>query len=336
MIGDRKIFSIDLGTKSTRIAVRKKGLAVNQPTLVLMDKNTNHFISYGEEAEDGAPSGIKSAYMQIKPIQHSVIADYKATKAYLSHYLYSLLGRVSFKKPDAILTISGNANSSERRALLDACYDSGFKKVYLLPTIYACALGAGLNIREPKGRMIINFGAGGFEVATFSMGGIVSHQNLKLGGNDIDEAITQKIRREYGVVIDKQLARNIKESYVNVNGDVVIKPLRVEGRRQRTKELKKITIANETLMKGITPYLERMVRSAKKVINDTPPDLIADIMGSGVLMTGGLSQMQGLDIYFSKSLKLACFKADQPALCSVRGALIAITHAKDFEKQIAD
>ncbi len=299
--------------------------------MLVRDRSNDHWQSYGSDAELVLPQASKHLEL-VRPYRDSVIADYQATAALLKHYVAGGSRRFLVRKPNALVTVSGLANSSEKRALIDAATAAGLNKVSLIPAVYAAALGAGANISAPKGAMIIHAGAGSTEIAMFSSGFVVASQRLRLGGIGLSEALEQRVRRESGVRFSPVDIERLKHSYIDIGPKAKKKPISLKGEQVGSGKPKRISIENELLCRALEPSLDRIVRAARKVIEASPPELVSDVMEHGALLTGGSAQLEGLSALLSSRLKLACSVAEEPLLCPVRGASLALTHVADFSR----
>lgn len=324
--------AIDFGSSTTRVAQGRKGVAAGNATALAIDETDDKVIAYGDEALDMAgrsPETITVVY----PLNAGVIADYKATRQLLKVYLRSTLGPIQFKKPEAMITVSASATSTEKRALIDAGKEAGIKTVHLIQTPVAAALGAGLPITEPKGSVIVDIGSGTTEIGVFSLGGTVSGAAIRVGGSNIDEAIVRFMRREHNMVIGNDEIKRIKHQFVDLNGESLVATT-VHGRNLHQGTPKTVTIKLGQLNPYIEGALQRVVAIMRKVMERTPPDLLSDVIHSGVILSGGSSQLKGLPAFLSKKLNVAFIVADEPELASVKGAQAALLHLEEYRRSL--
>ena len=324
--------AIDFGSSTTRFVVGKKGSVVSNATALAMDETDDKIIAYGQEALDMAgrsPDTITVIY----PLSAGVIADFKSARQLLKVYLRQAIGPLQFKKPEAMITVSASATSTEKRALIDAGKEAGIKTVHLIRTPVAAALGAGLPITEPKGSVIVDIGNGTTEIGVFSLGGTVSGAAIRVGGSNIDEAITRFMRREHNMIIGHDEIRRIKHEFVDLMGESTTSTV-VHGRNLHQGTPKTVTIKLGQLNPYIELVIQRIVSIMRKVMERTPPDLLSDVIHSGIVMSGGSSQLTGLPEYLSKKLHVAFVVTDEPELTTVKGAQAAIIHLEEYRRSL--
>ena len=329
-----KKLAIDLGTSMTRIHIPKKGIVVNEPTMIALEDegDVSSAIAVGNRAGEMHGKSPDSLTV-VSPMKSGVIADYGATKAMLSRFINQSTGRFHLSKPEAMITISGTATSTEKKALLDAALESGLQNVHLIQTHVAAALGAGLEISEPSGALVIDIGAGTSEIGVFSLGGVVAEASTRVGGDNFDDAIRLLCRREHGVRISSDELFKLKSKFLNLKAREN-NSHNMTGQSLIQGTPKKVTIKQKQLQSYVESPLDSIVRSFKKVLEQTPPDIISDVAKNGVVITGGGSQMRGLGDYLSKKLNIACFRAQHPELASIKGANLALTHVDDYKKSL--
>lgn len=329
-----KKLAIDLGTSMTRIHVPRKGVVVNEPSIITFDSDAlnSNVVAVGARASEMSGKSPDELHI-VEPMRAGVIADYRATRELLSRFIHQSSGRFHLSKPEAMLTLSGTATSTEKKALLDASLEAGLQNVHLIQTNVAAALGAGLQITEPTGVMVIDLGAGTTEVGVFSLGGVVAEKAIRTGGNNIDEAIRLMARREHGIHISSDELKRLKFKFLNLkakeNNSVTI-----TGQSIIQGTPKKATIKQKVLQGYLEPPLESIVRSIKSTLEQTPPDVVSDIAKHGVTMTGGSAKIKGLGHYFSKQLHVAFIKSQHPSLACIKGAHLALTHLEDYRKSL--
>lgn len=324
--------AIDFGSGTTRLALGRKGVVVSNATALALDESEGKIIAYGHDALDMAgrsPENISVVY----PLSAGVIADYKAARQLLKVYIRQALGPLQLTKPEAMISVSASATSTEKRALIDAGREAGLKTVHLISTPIAAALGSGLPITEPKGNVVIDIGGGTTEIGVFSLGGTVSGAAIRIGSNNIDEAIARFMRREHNMVIGQEEIKQIKHTFVNLVGESTTSMV-VHGRNLHQGTPKTVTIKLGQLNPYIETVIQRMINVLRKVMEKTPPDLLSDVIHDGILLTGGGSQLGGLTEYLSKKLHVAFVIAAEPELATVKGALAAINHLDSYRKTL--
>lgn len=328
-----KRLGIDLGTTNILIYIPQKGIVINEPCMVALDASDNKVMAIGTEAKEmlgRTPDSIIAA----KPLKDGVIANYHITRAILEHYINKLGGRVRLFKPDAMVAIPAGVTSTERRAVIDACTAAGIKNAYVIKKPLAAALGAGISIASPSGNMIIDIGGGTTEVAVLSLGDIVASSSVRVGGNKMDEAITNHIRKKYNLVIGETTAENIK---IQVGAALPLKKelkMEVSGCNTISGLPESIMISTPDVVIAIREVLSEIIAAVKSVLQKTPPELASDVMDKGVILTGGASQLRSLDKMLTKIIGVPCQVAEDPMLCVAKGTGIAVENLEGFKKSV--
>lgn len=328
-----KRLGIDLGTTNILIYIPQKGIVINEPCMVALDASDNKVMAIGSEAKEmlgRTPDSIIAA----KPLKDGVIANYHITRAILEHYINKLGGRVRLFKPDAMVAIPAGVTSTERRAVIDACTAAGIKNAYVIKEPLAAALGAGISIATPSGNMIIDIGGGTTEVAVLSLGDIVASTSVRVGGNKMDEAITNYIRKKHNLVIGEATAENIK---IQVGAALPLKKeLKMEASGCNTISglPESLMISTSDVVVAIREVLAEIIAAVKTVLQKTPPELASDVMDKGVILTGGASQLRNLDKMLTKIIGVPCQVAEDPMLCVAKGTGIAVENLEGFRKSV--
>ena len=318
MLFVEKEIAIDLGTSSTLLYVRGKGISMREPTVVAVDKVTGKLLKVGSEAEKmlgRTPANI----VAIHPIANGVISDYDMT----TRMLQELLSRVtsfSFFKPSVIVCVPGSITGVEERAIIDATIEAGARKVYLLETAVATAAGAGIDISKPDGHMIVDIGGGTTEVAVISLGGVVECESIKTAGDAFDEAIVKYIRRKHNVLIGTRTAEELKRSIGCAYPRTEIGSMEVKGRCLLTGLPKAVTISSNDMIEALEEPLETILETVHIVLERTPPELVADISVNGIVMSGGCSLIWGLDKLITSRTGIEAVVVDDPLACAAYGA----------------
>ena len=311
---------IDLGTASVLVFKKGKVIVLHEPSVVAIDKNTNRIIAVGEEARrmlGRTPGHI----VAIRPLKEGVIADYDTTEKMLAYFIRKIMGRRLFFKPRVIVCIPTGATDVEERAASQATLSAGARQAYIVEEPLAAALGAGVNISDATGNMVVDIGGGTSDIAVLSLGGIVCNTSLRVGGDKFDEAIIRFVRREYNLLIGDRTAEDIK---IKV-GTALVTPqnqhrsIEVRGRDLLTGLPKNVTITSEGCFKALQEPIEAIIDGVKKVLEITPPELAADIVNNGIVMTGGGSLLDGLDELLSRETNLPVHIADDAISCVARG-----------------
>ncbi|MDR1615768.1 MAG: rod shape-determining protein MreB [Syntrophomonadaceae bacterium] len=311
---------IDLGTASVLVFRKNRGIVLHEPSVVAVDKNSNKIIAVGEEARQmlGRTPG---HIVAVRPLKEGVIADYEMTEKMLSYFIRKVVGRKFFWKPRVVVCIPTGATEVEERAVRQATLASGAKKAFIIEEPVAAALGAGINISEATGNMIVDIGGGTSDIAVLSLGGIVCNSSLRIGGDKFDEAIVRYVRREYNLMIGDRTAENLK---INVGcayltAETQGRSMEIRGRDLLTGLPKTVSITAEESLMALEETTEALIEGVKKVLEVTPPELAADILNNGIVMTGGGSLLHGLDILLSNETSLPVHIADEAIRCVAKG-----------------
>lgn len=314
-----KDMGIDLGTAYTVVYVRGKGIVISEPSVVAIQKTTKEIIAVGEEAKKmvgKTPQDIEA----IKPMRNGVIADFDVTKMMLRYFMGKVHGRKGMFKPRVIVCVPSGITEVERRAVIDATLQAGAREAYLIEEPLAAAIGAGLPIHEPRGNMVLDIGGGRTEVAVISLGGIVVRESIKVAGDEMDNAIIEYMNRVHELVIGEQMAENIKKTIGNVDDDMDEIRMEVKGRDLRNGVPKVKEISSSEIREVLKPVAQRIVDAVKAVLEQTPPELSADIIDRGIVMTGGTSLLKGLDKMVSKGVGVPAYLSEDPMYCVALGA----------------
>ncbi|MGR6837387.1 rod shape-determining protein MreB [Syntrophomonas erecta] len=311
---------IDLGTASVLVFKKGKGIVLHEPSVVAIDRNTDRIIAVGEEARQmlGRTPGYITA---VRPLKEGVIADYDTTEKMLSYFIRKVIGRRLFFKPRVIVCIPTGATDVEERAVRQATLSSGGRQAFIIEEPLAAALGAGINISEATGHMVVDLGGGTSDIAVLSLGGIVCDTSLRVGGDKFDEAIIRYVRREYNLMIGERTAEELKMNIgtVCVTNENRHRSMEVRGRDLVSGLPKTVTITAEESWEALQEPIETVIDGVKKVLEITPPELAADIVNNGIVMTGGGCLLDGLDILLSRETNLPVHIAEDAVSCVARG-----------------
>ena len=311
---------IDLGTASVLVFKKGEGIVLHEPSVVALDRNTNKAIAIGDEARQmlGRTPG---HIVAIRPLREGVIADYDTTEKMLTYFIKRVMGRRLFFKPRVIVCIPTGATDVEERAVRQATLASGAKEAFIIEEPLAAALGAGLNIEEATGNMVVDIGGGTSDIAVLSLGGMVCNTSLRVGGDKFDEAIIRYIRREYSLMIGERTAEDIKIQIGTawITDENENKSMDVKGRDLVSGLPKTIKIRSTESWEALEEPVYAVIEAVKKVLEVTPPELAADIVNTGIVMTGGGSLLNGLDKLLSKETRLPVFIAEDAISCVAIG-----------------
>ncbi len=311
---------IDLGTASVIVFKKGSGIVLHEPSVVAIDKNTNRIIAVGEEARQmlGRTPG---HIVAIRPLKEGVIADYDTTEKMLTYFIRRIMGNKLFFKPRVIVCIPTGATDVEERAVRQATISSGARQAFIIEEPLAAALGAGINISEATGNMVVDVGGGTSDIAVLSLGGLVCNDSLRIGGDKFDEAIIRYVRRVYNLMIGDRTAEEIKirVGTAYVTDDNRNRSMEVRGRDLLTGLPKTISITSAESWEALQEPVEAVIEGVKKVLEITPPELAADIVNNGIVMTGGGSLLDGLDVLLSKETNLPVHIAEEAICCVAMG-----------------
>ena len=328
-----KKLGIDLGTANTLVFVPGKGVVLFEPSVVAVSEQDNKILAVGLEAKKmlGKTPDSIIAY---RPMKDGVIADYRVTEAMLRYFIDKALGRWSLFKPEVMVSVPAGVTSTERRAVIEAAIKAGAKNAYVVKEPILAAIGAGIPIQEPMGHMIVDIGGGTTDVAVISLGGIVASTSVKCAGNKIDYAIADYIKKTFNLAIGDKTAEEIK---INIGSAVPMEEelsMTIKGRDflsglPRTAEIK----TNE-IVKAINKELRDMIKAIKDVLQETPPELAADIIDRGIIMTGGSSQLRNLAELVFRRTGVKATVAKDAMYCVAKGTGIALEHLDVYKKSI--
>src|SRR3989344_2323406 len=328
----RKI-GIDLGTTNTLVFLPDKGIVINEPTVVALKKPENSVLAVGAEAKEmvgRTPENI----ITYRPLKEGVIAEYYITQAMLRYFIEKSIGAFNIFKPEVVISVPAGITSTEERAVTNAAKEAGAKEVFLVKEPLLASLGAGIPIHSSEGNMIVNIGGGTTEVAVISLGGIVAWSSLRIAGNRFDQAITEYTRKKYGLAIGESTAENIKITAGSALPNKTKADVKVRGRDLMTGLPKNIIINSNEVAEAINPFLVEIVNSIQSVFNVTPPELAADIMENGMILSGGSSQLRYLDEFIKRSLGVEAFVAEDPFFCVAKGTAIVLSHIDVYKRTL--
>lgn len=328
-----KKVAIDLGTTNVLVHVPKRGIVINEPSVVAISKEDGKVLAVGIEAKEmigRTPDTIVAE----RPLKDGVIANYRTTEAMLRYFINKALGGIRLFRPEVMIAVPAGITSTERRAVVDAAMAAGARAAYIIKEPIVAAIGADIPIGSPSGHMIIDIGGGTAEVAVISLGGIVSWGSVRIGGTRFDVSIAEHIRRKYGLAIGDRSSEEVK---IRVGSAMYMnEPLSMEvkGRDVITGLPRTITVTSDDTTEALQHDLEGLVEAIKEVLHKTPPELSADVMDKGIIMSGGSSQLRNLDELISHATGVACYVADEPLLCVAKGTGIALENLDNYKRSI--
>lgn len=328
-----KKLGIDLGTANTLVFVPGKGIVLNEPSVVAVSEIDNKILAVGNDAKDmiGRTPDSIIAY---RPMKDGVIADYRVTEAMLRYFISKALGKWSFIKPEVMISVPAGVTSTERRAVVEAAIKAGAKSAYVVKEPILAAIGAGIPIHESRGYMIVDIGGGTTDVAVISLGGIVSCTSVKCAGNKIDAAIADYIKKKFSLAIGDKTAEEVK---INIGAAVMLEEeftMTIKGRDFIQGLPRTAQVSTNEIVKAIDTELKQMVRAIKDVLQETPPELAADIIDQGIIMTGGSSMLRSLPDLVYRKTGVKARLADDALYCVVKGTGVALNHLDTYKKAI--
>lgn len=329
----RKNIAIDLGTANTLVWVAEEGLVVNEPTVVAISSDDNKVVAVGEEAKKML-GRTPEALIASRPMRDGVIADYQVTEAMLRYFIGKVVGRFQFFKPDVMVCVPAGCTQVERRAALDATLSAGASHAYLIDEPLAAAIGAQIPVSAPSGHMIVDIGGGSTEAAVISLGGVVTHKSARVAGNRIDEAIQNYIKKKHNLIIGDQTAEDIKLKIGSAVPTSKTEKLEISGRDLVFGLPRTVILTSDEVTEAIRPVLMQIVGAVKGVLEDTPPELAADIIDKGIIMSGGTSLLRGFDKLMTEETGVPAHVADEPLLCVVRGTGLVLENIELWKRSV--
>lgn len=315
----RKDIGIDLGTANTLVYIKSKGIVVNEPSVVAINKDTGEVLQVGNAAKEmlgRTPGNI----VAIRPLKDGVIADFDVTQAMLRYFINKANPGHSFLKPRVIVCVPSGVTEVEKRAVEEATLNAGAKEVFIIEEPMAAAIGAGLPVEEATGSMVVDIGGGTSEVAVISLGGIVTSKSLRIAGDDFDDAIINYIKKKFNLMTGERTAEKLKIDIGSVYETMEDAYEEVSGRDLMTGLPKNIRVSTTDIVKALNEPVEQLIFAIKYTLEKTPPELAADIMDRGITLTGGGALLRGLDRYISEQTGMPVNIADNPLDCVALGS----------------
>lgn len=332
-MGFNKKIGIDLGTTTVLVYVPKRGIIINEPSVVAISKIDKTVLAVGKEAKDML-GRTPDTIIARRPLKDGVIADYKTTEAMLRYFMNKALGGIRIFRPEVMIAVPGGITSTERRAVVDAAISAGAKSAYIIKQPIVAAIGANIPIGSPNGHMIVEIGGGTSEMAVISLGGIVASTSVRIGGVKMDAAIMDHVRRTYSLAIGERTAEDIKIRC----GSAMFLPeklrMEVKGRDMITGLPKIIEVTSDDVTEAIQPLLEGILSTLKEVLNETPPELSADVMDKGIVISGGSSQLRNFDRLIAEATGVPTYLAEDPQLCVAKGTGLALENLESYKRSL--
>jgi rod shape-determining protein MreB len=324
---------IDLGTANTLVFLPGKGIVLNEPSVVAVSEQDKKVLAVGFDAKDmigRTPDNI----IAYRPMRDGVIADYRVTEAMLRYFINKALGKWNIFRPEVMVSVPAGITSTERRAVVEAAIRAGAKNAYVVKEPILAAIGAGIPIQEAKGHMVVDIGGGTTDVAVISLGGIVASTSVKCAGNRIDAAIADYIKKTFNLAIGDKMAEDLK---INIGSAIPLEEelsMQVRGRDFISGLPRSTEVKTNEIVKAINKELRDMIKAMKDVLQETPPELAADIIDQGITMTGGTSMLRNFPELVFRRVGVKARLADDPLFCVVKGTGIALEHLDTYKKSI--
>lgn len=326
---------IDLGTANTLVFVPKQGIIIQEPTVVAVTKPGNRVLAIGVEAKEmiGKTPADITVY---RPMRDGVIADYRVTQAILRYFIQKACGFWKFFKPEILVSVPAGSTSTEQKAVIDAAREAGARSTYVVKEPILAAIGAGIPINSPVGNMVVNIGGGTSEIAVISLGGIVSWSSIRVAGDRMDQAILDFLKKKYNLAIGKKTAEEIKIKVGSAMPLAEKEKMTIQIRGQDIIEglPKNIEITSNDVAEAIGPQLKEIVQAIKNVLRDTPPELSADIIDRGMILTGGGCQLRDLDALIFKATGVPAYVADEAMFCVAKGTGIILDNIEIYKRSV--
>ncbi len=328
----RKI-GIDLGTTTVLVYVPKRGIIIHEPSVVAISSVDKKVLAVGKEAKDML-GRTPDTIIARRPLKDGVIADYRTTEAMLRYFINKALGGIRLFRPEVMVAVPGGITSTERRAVIGATLAAGARAAYIIKEPIVAAIGANIPIGSPSGHMVIDIGGGTTEMAVISLGGIVASESVRIGGVKFDLAVSEYIRRKYGLAIGERTSEDIKIQI----GSAMYMPekltMEVKGRDMITGLPKIIEVTSDDVTNAIQNEIEGILATVKEVLHKTPPELAADVMDKGIVLTGGSAMLRNLDRLIAEATGVPVFVAEDPQLCVAKGTGVALENLEAYKRSI--
>lgn len=328
-----KKIGIDLGTTNTLVHLPGKGIVINEPSVVAISTIDKKVLAVGIEAKEmlgRTPDTIIAS----RPLKDGVIADYKTTEAMLRYFINKSLGGVRFIRPEVMIAVPAGITSTERRAVIEATLQASAKAAYIIKEPIAAAIGANIPIGSASGHMIIDIGGGTSEIAVISLGGIVANTSVRIGGNKFDYAIQEYIRKKYGLAIGERTAEDLKIAIGSALPLEEPMTMDVRGRDMVQGLPKTITVDTNDIVMAIQDELAGIIQAVKSVLQETPPELSADVIDKGMVFSGGSALLRNIDKLMTQETGVQSYIADEPLLCVARGTGIALENLDSYKRSL--
>lgn len=329
----QKKIGIDLGTTTILVYIPKRGIVINEPSVVAISLTDGEVLTVGIEAKEMI-GRTPDTIIANRPLKDGVIADYKTTEAMLRYFINKALGGVRFFRPEVMVAVPAGITSTEKRAVIDATVAAGAKAAYIIKEPIVAAIGANIPIGSASGNMIIDIGGGTSEIAVISLGGIVAATSVRIGGNKFDAAIAEYIRKKYSLAIGERTSEEVK---INIGSAMYMEEklkMDVKGRDMISGLPKTVVVNSDDITNAIQEELEGIIAAVKSVLQKTPPELAADVIDKGMILSGGSSQLRNIERILARATGVQAYVADEPMLCVAKGTGIALENLELYKRSI--
>ena len=328
-----KRLGIDLGTANSVVWEVGEGIVLNEPTVVAIGVDDRKILAVGEEAKKML--GKNPEYIEvIRPMEDGVISDYEVTEAMIKYFMKQIMGKAWFFGPEVMICVPAGVTQVEQRAVMDATLSAGARKAYLIDEPLAAAIGAKIPVSEPFGNMIVDVGGGAAEAAVISLGGVVTHKTVRIGGSKIDKAIMDFLRKKNNLIIGEQTAEAIK---IKIGSAIKLKRpeiMEINGRDSVYGLPKAMAIDSDQVYEAIRPLLDNIIMVIRDTLEITPPELVADIMDRGIVLSGGTSQLRNFNTLVTREIGVGAHVASEPQFCVIKGTGVALENLDEYWRAI--
>lgn len=329
----RKRIAIDLGTANTLVWMAGEGIIANEPTVVAISADENKVVAVGEDAKRML-GRTPETLIASRPMREGVIADYQVTKAMLKYFINKVTGRVQLIRPDVMVCVPAGCTQVERRAALDATLESGAAHAYLIDEPLAAAIGANIPVSAPSGHLIVDMGGGSAEAAVISLGGVVVSKSVRVAGNKVDEAIQKYLKKKHNLIVGDQTAEDIK---IKIGSAIKLEKeekMMISGRDVVFGLPRTIEVSSHDITEAVHEPLVQIINTVKAVLEDTPPELAADIIDKGIVMSGGTAQLRNFDKLMTNETGVPSHVAEDALYCVVRGTGLVLENLELWKRSV--
>lgn len=324
---------IDLGTANTTIWEAGVGVVLNEPTVVAVAIDDRRVVAVGNEAKKML--GKTPEYIEvIKPMEDGAISDYEVTEAMIKYFLQQVMGKAWFIGPEVMVCVPAGVTQVEQRAVLDATMSAGARKAYLIDKPLAAAIGAKIPVSEAAGNMIVDIGGGAAEAAVISLGGVVGHKTVRIGGNKIDKTIADGLRKQFNLIVGELTTESIK---IKIGSAIKLKrpeTMEVNGRDSISGMPKNVSIDSDTVYEWIRPQCDQIINVIRQTLEVTPPELVSDIVDRGIVLSGGAAQLRNFNVLVTREIGVSAHVVLEPQMCVIKGVGIALENIESYKRAI--